>query len=256
MPIPGTQNAPLFKGKYVTDFTDTLEALAFSSQIRLEDLPRYVPRYCHRRVRYVIEVAPLWSQNNWPATRAYLVKLYGSNDHKPHVSPDKFRKWVKHHSKDTTFSNVQDVDEYLREFTAQTSPLLSTQLITSKETDLLFFKGIPRALQSKIRDQMPGAHGTRIQSPPPVDDILALLRSEFDEDDIFQANDTEVSSDFEDSDLDLSDADHDQGAQFKTSWKSKSKVKYSTSRRFTALPPQHSPFLSRLEMFRKILSLP
>ena len=89
-----------------------------------------------------------------------------------------------------------------------------------------------------------------------MDDILALLQSEFDEDDIFQANDTEVSSDFEDSDLDLSDADHNQGAQFKTSWKSKSKVKYSTSRRFTALPPQHSPFLSRLEMFRKILSLP
>ena len=31
MPIPGTQNSPLFKGKYITDFLDTLEALTFSS---------------------------------------------------------------------------------------------------------------------------------------------------------------------------------------------------------------------------------
>lgn len=54
--------------------------------------------------------------------------------------------------------------------------------------------------------------------------------------------DAEFSSDFGESELDPSDADYDQEAQFKTSRQNKKKVKYSTSSRFTALPPPPATF--------------
>jgi hypothetical protein len=88
MPASNSPNAPVFKGKRVNDFLDTLEALATTSLVDFNDLPAYVLRYCHRRVRDVIEEAPHWIQRDWNATRAYLIKLYGSNDRQPHVSAD------------------------------------------------------------------------------------------------------------------------------------------------------------------------
>ena len=51
-------------------------------------------------------------------TCACLIKLYSSNDRQPHVSPDKFTKWIKHHPKTENFNSLQDVDLYLREFMA------------------------------------------------------------------------------------------------------------------------------------------
>ncbi|KAF8241121.1 hypothetical protein L208DRAFT_1057040, partial [Tricholoma matsutake] len=201
MLIPGTLNAPLFKGKYVNDFLDTLEALTSTSQIRLEDLLSYVLHYCHRHVHNIVEFAPHWTQNDWPAACAYLIKLYGSSDRKPHISTDKLCKWIKHHSCHETFKSVQDVDQYYCEYMAKIAPLLSTHSITSIEADLLFFRGISQELQPEIRDQLLEAH-TRIQSPPPMDDVLALLRKEFNEDNIFQGDNTDFSSNLDESDSD------------------------------------------------------
>ena len=118
MPTPGSPNAPYFKGEHVDDFLDSLEVHAGAADVALNDLPAFVLRYCHRRVRYVIESAPHWAQHDWAATREYLVKLYGSNDRKPHVSLDKLRKWVKRHTERKAFTHVQQADRYYRDFTS------------------------------------------------------------------------------------------------------------------------------------------
>jgi hypothetical protein len=123
------------------------------------------------------------------------------------VSADKFRKWIKHHSRDETFRSALDVDRYYREFTAQATPLRSTQFITSKEADPLFLKGIPRKLKPNILDQLPESQ-TKIHTPPPMDDVLALLHNEFDEDDINYEDDSDSSDDLHESGSDLSDADY------------------------------------------------
>lgn len=112
MPIPGTLDTPLFKGKYVTNFLDTLKVFTSSSQVLFDNLPSYILCYCHRRVHDIVEFTPLWTQNDWPTVRAYLIKLYGSEDHKPHVSADNLQKWIKHHSCNETFRSIQDVDQY------------------------------------------------------------------------------------------------------------------------------------------------
>jgi len=60
MPTPGCPDAPLFKGKHVTDFLDSLEAHATAANVPLNDLPAYVLRYCHLRVRNIIDSSPHW----------------------------------------------------------------------------------------------------------------------------------------------------------------------------------------------------
>ena len=50
---------------------------------------------------------------------------------------------------------MQDVDRYYRKYTAQAAALLSTQSITSKEADLLFYRGIPLGfLKAEIVDRV------------------------------------------------------------------------------------------------------
>jgi hypothetical protein len=75
MPTPGSPNAPLFKGQRATDFLDSLEAHATAANVPLNDLPGFVLRYCHRRVRNIINCSTHWTQHDWTGTRSYLVDL-------------------------------------------------------------------------------------------------------------------------------------------------------------------------------------
>ena len=42
MPVPGTPDAPVFKGKHVNDFLDSLKMLADQALVDYGDLPAYV----------------------------------------------------------------------------------------------------------------------------------------------------------------------------------------------------------------------
>jgi len=112
MPTPGSPNAPHFKVERVTDFLDALEAHATAANIPQHNLPAYVLRYCHQRIRRIIESAPHWTEHDWAATRSYLTKLYASSDRKHKISPDRLRKWVSLHAEGRKFAKLQEVDRY------------------------------------------------------------------------------------------------------------------------------------------------
>ena len=183
MPTPRSPDAPLFKGKRVTDFLDSLEAHATAANLPLNDLPSYVLRYCHRRVRDIIDSSTIWTQHDWTAARSHLIELYGSSDRKPRISSDRLRKWVGLHAETGSISSLQDVDRYYREFTAQSTPLLAASFITTNEANLLFYRGIPLKLCKKIKWKIPEVHQTATL-PPSIASVLSYLRSEFDVDDI------------------------------------------------------------------------
>ncbi|KAF8241162.1 hypothetical protein L208DRAFT_1175328, partial [Tricholoma matsutake] len=183
MPTPSSPNAPYFKGRCINDFLDSLEVLTDTAEVPLTELPAYILRYCNRRIRYTIESAAHWAQQDWEATQTYLVKLYGSDDHKPRISQDKLRRWVKRHAKCKAFSRVQHADHYYRDFNVQATHLISNNQLTESDTNILFFRGLPTAQQKAMRRRLP-ADKTKIQSPAARDDILVLLQREFNEDDI------------------------------------------------------------------------
>jgi hypothetical protein len=249
MPTPGTPYAPLFKGERVKDFLDSLEVHADSARIDRNDLPGYVLRYCNRHVRNTIESASHWAANDWAATRQYLIKLYGSNDRKPLITVDKFRKWIKRHSSTKTFSRVQDVDRYYREFEARAVPLIADNHISVNEADVLFFKGIPKSKRKIIRRKLPAAQ-TKVNSPPPRANVLALLQGEFDEDDIDNDSDSDTSEDSDSSDDSGSDSDEEDTSSKRNSRKKKKKGKFNM-KKVPATPPADSLTPSSIEMLAK-----
>ena len=50
MPMPGTDNAPYFKGTRVEDFLDSLKNHADNAQLSHTYLPAYVPHYCSDKI--------------------------------------------------------------------------------------------------------------------------------------------------------------------------------------------------------------
>ena len=227
MPTPGSPNAPLFKGQRVTDFLDSLEAHATAANIALNNLPAFVLRYCHRRVRNIINTSTIWTQHDWTAARSHLIKLYGSNDQKLKSSPNRLRKWVKLHTETCSITRLQDVDRYYRGFTARSTELIAGSLITNNKANLLFYKGIPSKLRKKVKRRIPQAHQTTL-SPPSIASVFGYLRDEFDEDDIDDDSDDVELTFYSDEDVDDTDIDDDLNFHVKRK-RTKSNVRHPTT---------------------------
>jgi len=129
-----------------------------------------------------------------------------------------------------TFASLQDEDCY-REFMAQASRLIASRQLSEDDANILFFRGIPKSQQKGIRRKLPAAQ-TKIQSPPPRDDILVLLQKEFDEDDILDDADTtdSSSSDDESSDESSEGSNSEDDKSIKSIRKSKEKVRFGTKK--------------------------
>ena len=209
MPTPGTPNAPLFKGKRVNDFLDSLEQHADSAKIPHNHLPSYVLRYCHTKVCKVISGSAHFSADDWVSARTYLLDLYGSNDAVPANSPDRLRQWCLKHGETGFITSRKEVDKYYREFTALSSNLAPTRMLTN-DVSLCFYRGIPTSLRTKIKKRIP-ATNLKTSSPPAVSLLLELLRAEFDDDDLdakVDSSSLDLDSDSE-SDSSSSDSDED-----------------------------------------------
>ena len=248
MPTPGSLNAPYFKGERVTDFLDALEAHGNAAGIPNNDLPSYVLRYVHRRVRQIVESAGYWTQRDWAATRVYLTDMYSSSDQKLRITPDRFRKWVKLHAENRIFIKLQDVDRYYREFTAQSTPLTTAQRITANEANLLFYRGIPPAMRKKIRRKIPAAQQTSITAPT-IANVLGYLRAHFNEDDIDNDDDdVELSLD-SDGDSDGSNSE-DEDFRAKAPRKRKKRVRLDT-KEVPGAPPVQPPIPTDINTLTK-----
>ena len=146
MPTPGTPTAPNFKGKRVEDFLDSLEQHADSARVPHSQLPGYVLRYCHMKVRIVIEGSAVWAGDDWVKARTFLADLYSSNDAIPVNSPDRLRQWSMKHGESGMMFSRRDVDKYYREFTALSSGLAPSRMLET-EVSLCFYRGIPTTLR-------------------------------------------------------------------------------------------------------------
>jgi hypothetical protein len=207
MPTPGTPTAPYFKGKRVEDFLDSLEQHADSARVAHTQLPGYVLRYCHTKVRIVIEGSAVWAGDDWVKARTFLADLYISNDAIPVNSPDRLRQWSLKHGESGMMLSRRDVDKYYREFTALSSGLAPSRMLET-EVSLCFYRGIPTTLRIKIKKRIPAAN-LKTSSPPSIASLLGWLRAEFDEEDL-DAKIGPVSLDLDsDSDSSSSESDDD-----------------------------------------------
>lgn len=185
MPVPGTRNAPKFKGKKVSEFLDTLEALGDAAGIDADDLPFYVYRYCSSKVQNVIRNDRQFKAHNWDAARRHLVDLYGSEDTIPEKTPEQLRTWTKRFRKHGSISSLREADHYYREFHSIATPLLEDiePLILKKEVQFLFYRGLPDDIRKRVKKRLPDGETTVI-SPPSIKNTRKILQALFNKHDI------------------------------------------------------------------------
>ena len=113
---------------------------------------------------------------------------------------------------------------------AQSSPLTAANQITENEANLLPYRGIPSAMQKKIRHKIP-ANWQTATAVPSIVDVWRYLQDLFSEDNLnnYDNNNVELSLDSED-DLDTSDMEDEEYYTPRTHKKPKKKAKYNITK--------------------------
>ncbi|EED78674.1 predicted protein [Postia placenta Mad-698-R] len=176
-----------------TDF----EAIARNTGVLNTEWPRMLPRYYVQEVRDVIEHLPEFQGSDWAIAKAALTELYQSNDKRRWVTADKLREFVADSAKTQSFRSRKDLDVYTRQFLAMSGKLKRRNLITDNEINLRFYKGLPREVKLRIRQDL---KSTTASSAPAMVDVLMLVRKLYSEDDIDAESDHEDYLDTDDED--------------------------------------------------------
>jgi hypothetical protein len=180
MPWPDSKRAPHFNGSGIKEFLDKMEACAKIAGLGTSDIPKLIPQYCSKKVKSYIEHYPEIEDNDWGRLKATLIDLFGSRDRRKLVRPDKLREFSKKSGK-ATMNTRRKLDDYTLKFQSMSIPLIKNQLLTEKERDLLFYKGLSSALRKKIRPllemkALAAGITLSITSPPLFDDVLQFAR--------------------------------------------------------------------------------
>ncbi|EMD31743.1 hypothetical protein CERSUDRAFT_77998 [Gelatoporia subvermispora B] len=198
MPLPGTKGAPKFKGAHVTDFVDDFPTCAKAAGAPDAEWPNQCLRYCANNVRRVIkhfqEFKP--TASDWDAAKANLLQLYGSTDEESKFRPSKLQKFYRA-ARGRRMTTVQHFDKYFWEFLEMLGDVTETKMVTEKECDLYFYKGIPQRARRKIHAKLEKAGvAVEMHSPPPIKKTIEQAKSLFGEEDVDEdSDDSRGSSD-------------------------------------------------------------
>lgn len=208
MPNSNSRVAPFFKGRRVSDFLDSLELAGDAAGLARSALPPLVLRYCSTKVRQVLKNAPALNATDWTAVRTLLIDLYASEDTEDKISADKLRTWVRKHSEEGNITRLTEVDRYYRRFLGMAQPLKEASLLLENDMNLLFYRGIPKALRQRIKRHLP-ADKLKVSSTPGMAETLKQLQKEFDAEDIDADPDDIALDDSDKSDANSDDSDDD-----------------------------------------------
>lgn len=183
MPIPGTQNAPYFNGKYLTDFLAIVVQHGANAGITdLDLLVPYILQYSSDRVkdyiRYSPEFDPDVPNKTFQAAKETLQLLFGQEDQPPNYTEATLRDYCRDQAAKKPYANKQ-IESYHREFVQIAQPLVKKAKITDKERDFYFVSGIPSIIKEWFMAQVPADKRTRAD-PPTIPATMKILLDRFD----------------------------------------------------------------------------
>ncbi|KAJ7810398.1 hypothetical protein B0H13DRAFT_1621122, partial [Mycena leptocephala] len=148
MPIPRTQNAPLFNGRYVNDFLSLIAQHGANAGITNKDeLVPYILQYSSDRVKDMIRYDPAFDPDvagkTWKDAKAGLTMLFGHADEAPDYNEAMLREFCQERNAKSPFSTKEEIEIYVQEFSQIAGPLVKKSKITDKERDFYFIAGIP-----------------------------------------------------------------------------------------------------------------
>lgn len=180
MPIPHSRDAPLFTGKFVSDFLSTLKSHGTAAGLSEDDLPPLIHQYCSDDVKSVLRYSKaLQAGSTWVKAVEHMKNLYGAGDEPPLVQPSIVIAYCSQMSKLERFATRLDLEKYNREFHAMSSQLEDKKLWTDKDTNLWFYRGLPREHREHVKASLDTKYRL-ITDPFPMDEALKVVKSTFD----------------------------------------------------------------------------
>jgi hypothetical protein len=186
MPIPRTQNAPLFNGRYVNDFLSLIAQHGANAGITKKDeLVPYILQYSSDRVKDMIRYDPAFDPDvagkTWKDAKAGLTMLFGHADEAPDYNEAMLREFCQERNAKSPFSTKEEIEIYVQEFSQIAGPLVKKSKITDKERDFYFIAGIPEDLKDWFNNKVPVANRKR-SDPPKIAESVRILQRRFDQD--------------------------------------------------------------------------
>ncbi|KAJ7722484.1 hypothetical protein DFH07DRAFT_971908 [Mycena maculata] len=158
MPIPRTTNAPLFNGKFVTDFLSLLTQHGANAGITdLDDLVPYIVQYSSDEVKdlihYLPEFDPDETTKTYKAAKDALMLLYGQADEPPNFTESMLCDFCQDQSAKSPYKNKKEIETYHQEFMKIAGPFESC--FSPFPNNYYFVTGIPSVLKEWFMTQVP-----------------------------------------------------------------------------------------------------
>ncbi|KIK50402.1 hypothetical protein GYMLUDRAFT_65281 [Collybiopsis luxurians FD-317 M1] len=172
MPIPRTQNAPFFNGRYIEDFLNRIVQHATQAgETDLDKMVKYILDYSSDIVKDTIINMDEFNIDSpyalkWSAAKAALYSLYGTMDKPKEYTEEELKEFFIRHRN-------------YRDFISIGASLKKRGTITEKQYDYYFVLGLPRAMKDWFLSAAPEDKRTR-DDPPSVTESLQILKTRFD----------------------------------------------------------------------------
>ncbi|KAJ3963981.1 hypothetical protein EV361DRAFT_981801 [Lentinula raphanica] len=187
MPIARTRDAPFFNGRYIEAFLNRILQHGVNAGILdKNELVKYIIEYSSDQVKDLIlymDEFDLEGNVSWDAAKEALNTLYGSSDKPKEYTEDELKEFCRERAAKPIFSKTLEVEEYLRSYVAIAASLKKRELITEKQYNLFFIRGIPHSMKEWFASATPEAKRTK-ENPPTISESLAILKTRFDKNSI------------------------------------------------------------------------
>ncbi|KIK53740.1 hypothetical protein GYMLUDRAFT_250070 [Collybiopsis luxurians FD-317 M1] len=161
MPIPRTQNAPFFNGRYLEDFLKLIIQHGANAGITdANKLVRYIIDYSSDKVKdniiyldeFDLDKTP---KPTWNLAKEALTLLYSATDKPKDYTEEELKAFCREKAAKQSFSKVSDVENYLRDFIAIAASLKKRKILSTEEYNLYFVQGLPTSLKDWFASAIP-----------------------------------------------------------------------------------------------------
>ncbi|KAJ3749720.1 hypothetical protein EV360DRAFT_26253, partial [Lentinula raphanica] len=114
------------------------------------ELVKYIIEYSSDQVKDLIlymDEFDLDGTVSWDAAKEALNTLYGSSDKPKEYTEEELKEFCRERAAKPMFTRTLDVEEYLRSYVAIAASLKKRELITEKQYNLFFIRGIPHSMK-------------------------------------------------------------------------------------------------------------
>ncbi|KAJ3736025.1 hypothetical protein DFJ43DRAFT_1221229 [Lentinula guzmanii] len=184
MPIPRTPSAPHFNGWYIEDFLQQIVLHATTAgETDMDRMVKYIVMYSSDQVKETIRYMPFFNADDpnatWETAKEVLKRLYGTRDKPTEYTEDELKDFCRDRAAKSSYTRLEDLEKYYRDFIAVATSLLSKEQITENKYNYYFVLGLTHSMKEWFLSAAPEGKRTQ-ENPPTVTQSFDIIKTQFD----------------------------------------------------------------------------